>query len=925
MKAATPMATTRILVIDDNEAIHEDFRKILRTDASRAAPTAAEEALFGKRSSPGDGVEIRVDSALQGAAGIARVRDALREGRPYAVAFVDMRMPPGWDGVETTLLLWEADPDIQVVICTAYSDYSWGEMLSKLGKSDRLVILKKPFDPIEVQQLASALAEKWRLGREVRATVDDLERRVTERTLELAHAGDRLRQSEAQYRLLFDGNPNPMWVYDTDTLRFVLVNAAAVARYGYSRDEFLRMTIDDIRPAEDIARSPGGAAEGPGPRFSQMRHCTRDRSMLEVEISSDQALFDGREARLVLAHDVTQRKRSEDGVKRLNRVYAVLSGINTLIVRATDRDELFREACEIAVEHGLFRVAWIGILDKETAGLKPIASAGDVDGFFDSEWLARLSVSHGGAGICGSALRQMKAVVSNDVRNDPLVFSKATLEARAIQSVAIIPLVVGGAAVGVLALYSEEAGFFDAEEMRLLQELAGDISFAVDHIGKQDLLEYLAGHDVLTGLANRTQFLGRLAQWVRSAAGAQENLALYVLDLERFKNINDTLGQTSGDALLRQVAAWFSRAAGDASFVARVGSDQFAVVVTGMKHAQDAARVIEKTLREFMEHPFQLQGSTLRVAAKAGVALFPDDALDADVLFRNAEAALKKAKEKGDRYLFYAQKMTDMVAGRLALENQMRQALDRGEFILHYQPKVSAATGALTGAEALIRWKDPRTGKLVPPIQFIPILEETGLIYDVGRWALRQALADFVQWRDTSSRAVRIAVNVSPLQLRNLDFVAEIARVIGVDAAAAAGLELEITESVIMDDPELSIATLKAIRLMGVPVAIDDFGTGYSSLSYLAKLPVDTLKIDRAFVTDITTPDGLALVTTIVHLAHSMKLKVVAEGVETEVQAGLLRSLACDELQGYLFSKPVPAAEFFARFLAATPELEPVP
>jgi EAL domain-containing protein (putative c-di-GMP-specific phosphodiesterase class I) len=288
-------------------------------------------------------------------------------------------------------------------------------------------------------------------------------------------------------------------------------------------------------------------------------------------------------------------------------------------------------------------------------------------------------------------------------------------------------------------------------------------------------------------------------------------------------------------------------------------------------------------------------------------------------LFKNAEAALKKAKARGDRYLFYTQKMTEAVAGRLTLENQLRQALDKNEFVLHYQPKVKIASGKLTGAEALIRWNDPRTG-LVPPGQFIPILEETGLIYEVGRWALRKAIDHYLRWRSAGLPAVRIAVNVSPLQLRNRGFIDEIKQAISIDAEASAGLELEITESLIMEDVKHSIASLQAIRAMGVCIAIDDFGTGFSSLSYLSRLPVDTLKIDRSFVIDMTAgPEGLALVSTIINLAHSLKLKVVAEGVETDEQSRLLRLLDCDEIQGYLFSEPVPGEIFETRFLSPPP------
>jgi EAL domain-containing protein (putative c-di-GMP-specific phosphodiesterase class I) len=324
----------------------------------------------------------------------------------------------------------------------------------------------------------------------------------------------------------------------------------------------------------------------------------------------------------------------------------------------------------------------------------------------------------------------------------------------------------------------------------------------------------------------------------------------------------------------------------------------------------------------FMDHPFNLDDAVFRITAKVGVALFPDDGADADTLFKNAEAALKNAKAGGNRYLFYTQTMTETVAGNLTLENQLRQALDNEEFVLHYQPKVNFVSGMVTGAEALIRWNDPRTG-LVPPGRFIPILEETGLIHEVGRWALRRALADYLRWRSAGLAAVRIAVNVSPLQLRNRGFIAEIVQAIGIDAQAAAGLELEITESLIMEDVKRNIASLQAIRALGVTIGIDDFGTGFSSLAYLAKLPVDTLKIDRSFVTDMTAgPQGLALVSTIINLAHSLKLNVVAEGVETEEQSRLLRLLDCDEMQGYLFSKPVPGEIFESRFLAAKPQGE---
>jgi diguanylate cyclase (GGDEF)-like protein/PAS domain S-box-containing protein len=620
-----------------------------------------------------------------------------------------------------------------------------------------------------------------------------------------------------------------------------------------------------------------------------------------------------------IGEDITEQKEAEDKIKRLSRVYAVLSGINSLIVRVRDRDELFREACRIAVEDGKFRMAWIGLVDRQAMRVRPAAWHGVAEDIIRRMPLDLADTAAAGRGLAGDAIRERKAMVSDDMTLDPRVLLKKEALELGFRSLAVLPLLVADEAVGVLALYAGEAAFFDDEEMKLLLELAGDISHAIDHIGKRERLDYLAFYDELTGLANRTLFLDRMAQHLRSAADGGQKLALFVVDLERFRNINDSLGRPAGDALLLQVAQWLTRNAGDANLLARVGPDHFAAVLPEVGRDGDVAHLLEQWMKAFLDHPFRLNDAVFRIAIKVGVALYPDDGADAETLFRNAEAALKKAKTGGDRYLFHTQKMTEAVAGKLTLENQLRQALVNEEFVLHFQPKVNLVSGKLTSAEALIRWNDPRTG-LVPPARFIPILEETGLITEVGRWALRQALSDYLRWRAAGLPAVRIAVNVSPLQLRNRGFIDEIRQAIGIDAQAAAGLELEITESLIMEDVKHSIASLQAIRALGVTIAIDDFGTGFSSLSYLAKLPVDTLKIDRSFVTDMTAgPEGLALVSTIINLAHSLNLKVVAEGVETEEQSRLLRLLNCDEMQGYLISKPVPGEIFETRFLNLLP------
>jgi diguanylate cyclase (GGDEF)-like protein/PAS domain S-box-containing protein len=618
-----------------------------------------------------------------------------------------------------------------------------------------------------------------------------------------------------------------------------------------------------------------------------------------------------------IGEDITEQNRTETKIKRLNRVHALLSGTNAAIARIRERTELFHEVCRVANRAGQFAYAWVGTVDGNAMLVKPLACYGSGEGVeqLDADRFSFGEDIAAGQSIVADAVRTKKTVISNDVLKDVRTADTARYAAQQVRSVAILPLLAGNEVVGVLALHSSEVDFFDEDEKKLLLELAGDISFALEYIESAQKLDYLAYFDVLTGLANRTLFVDRLAQYVRAAADHSHKLALFLLDLERFKNINDSLGRPAGDALLKQVAQWLLRDVGDPMLLARLGADLFAIVLPEVKKDGNLPHLLDEWYRQFVDYPFQLNDAECHIAAKIGVALYPDDGADADTLCKNAEAALKKAKIGGDRYLFYTQTMTETVIGRLTLEYRLRQALDNGEFVLHYQPKVRLANGKVTSAEALIRWNDPQSG-LVAPGRFIPILEQTGMIHDVGRWALRQAIGDYLRWCDMGLDAVRVAVNVSPLQLRDRRFIIDVKQAIGIDARAAAGLELEITESLIMENVNHSIASLQAIRDLGVTVAIDDFGTGFSSLSYLSKLPIDTLKIDRSFVIDMTSgPQGLALVSTIITLAHSLKLKVVAEGVETEEQRRLLRSLKCDEMQGYLYSKPIPRDAFESDFL----------
>jgi diguanylate cyclase (GGDEF)-like protein len=458
---------------------------------------------------------------------------------------------------------------------------------------------------------------------------------------------------------------------------------------------------------------------------------------------------------------------------------------------------------------------------------------------------------------------------------------------------------------------------FDDDEMKLLSELADDISYALEYIDKNERLDYFAYYDPLTDLPNRSLFADRLSQLVHAhAADAPHRVAVAVFDIERFALVNDTLGRQSGDTLLKLVAARLRDAAQGSASIARLGADVFAIAVPDVRDDADAARLLAEFTAAVMGEPYDIGSQELRVAFKCGVAIHPGDGDDAESLLKSADAALKNAKASGERYMFYASQMKASVAGILLLESRLRRAVAADEFILHYQPKIELATGRVDSLEALIRWQSPDEG-MVSPAQFVPMLEETGMIVDVGLWVLRQAVADQQRWARTGCGVPRVSVNVSAKQLRQKDFVAS-----AIDAVRGAGgdpaaIDLEITESVIMEDIAQYVPKLQALRDAGMGVEIDDFGTGYSSLAYIGRLPLSAMKIDRSFVSAMTeVDDNVSIVSTIISLAHQLELRVVAEGVETPAQRDLLASMGCDIIQGYLISRPQPF-EATTTFLAA--------
>ena len=605
----------RVLAIDDSPAIHEDFRKILTGNGGSDAGLAAEEAaLLGDLAPESPYPRFELDCALQGQAGVELVRRALADGRPYAMAFIDMRMPPGWDGLETIERLWAVDSDVQIVICSAYSESDWRELLSRIGHSDQLIILKKPFEPVEILQCASALSRKWQNERVLRRHVEGLEQVVTART---------------------------------------------------------------------------------------------------------------------------------QGLEAANRQ-----------------------------------------------------------------------------------------------------------------------------------------------------------------------LRYLATHDVLTGLPNRAILDDRLEQASAHADRDIHEFALLLLDLDRFKLINDSLGHRAGDELLKEVARRLKSVVRTADTLVRLGGDEFVIVLAPIESREQAKEVAARAIQA-LRPPLRLLGVDVHTSPSIGIAFYPADGGSAESLLAHADAAMYAAKQSGrGTFECYAAGMGTSTEERFLLESDLHGALTAGQFELHYQPKIDTASGLVHSAEALIRWRHPQRGLLTAEL-FIPLAEECGLLDPMGEWVVHEACRQAKAWQLQGQRPMRIAVNLSPSQFRLKNLVDMIRRALTAADLEPRFLEVELTESAVMSNAEESVVILESLSRMGVLVSVDDFGTGYSSMSYLRRFPIDKLKIDRAFISEITKrPEDASIVRAMVSLAHSLNLKVVAEGVETGEQLEFLKALGCDQYQGYHFSPALSATEF---------------
>ena len=705
---------------------------------------------------------------------------------------------------------------------------------------------------------------------------------------------------------IFKAYPIPMWVYDLETLAFMTVNTAAVMHYGYSEAEFKGMTLADLRPAHELPKlyaNLKNAANDTLEKSGTWCHRKKDGTLIDVEISSHPLAYHGRACKFVLAHDVTDRVQSQRKIARLNRVYALLSGINSAIVRIRDRDALFKEACRLATVEGGFITACIDMVEADGLHMHNDAHAGRV--------LPTHPESQAGQWIAARAARKGHPVVCNDIASDPAMAPfHLHLDERGFRAAASFPLIVGERVIAVLSLISGTPDVFDADELKVLNEIAGDLSFALLFFDREEQLSYLAYYDAMTGLPNRRLFEDRLAQLLQHSGKGK--VAMVLINLDRFSQLNDALGRHTGDALLVQIGRRLESGLPEGFNVARIGGDTFALTLDELTRDEDAGEILQRVVFDALDAPFQLDGQDVRVSTRAGLALYPNDGADAETIFKHAEAALKNARKSGERYLYYTPHMNAALAARLALEGSLQTALEERQFEVYYQPRVNLESGCIVSAEALIRWNHPERG-VVGPVDFIALAEETGLIRPIGAWVIEEVCAQIGHWREQGAPPVPVAVNLSAVQCVQAELLNTIAGPMTAHGISQNMIEFELTETAVMNNPDDAARNLKALKELGVQLSLDDFGTGYSSLAQLKRFPFDFVKIDRSFVSGVGSnmEDG-AIAAAIIAMAHSMRLKVVAEGVETQAQLDVMRKLHCDEMQGFLFSEALPATQFDA-------------
>ncbi|KWV59003.1 diguanylate cyclase [Bradyrhizobium macuxiense] len=630
-----------------------------------------------------------------------------------------------------------------------------------------------------------------------------------------------------------------------------------------------------------------------------------------------------------------EKARADAQRERLSRMFAALSATNEAIMRAKSRDELYRLVCEAAATGGKFTSTTIALVQPGSDYLEIVATAGPTAEGARQVTLSTNKAHPEGRGACGRAFRSRKACIINDYFADAQAAAfheRARLDGT--KSGASFPLIIDGEVVGIMIFVAVERDTFTPEFAEVLQRLADNLAFALEGFDRADeknkadeRIEYLASHDSLTNLPNREMFNELLRHAISTADRQRRQFAVLFIDLDRFKVINDSLGHDAGDMLLIAIAGRLSGSLRASDVVARLGGDEFVVILEDAAERDDVERIAGELLIS-LSQPLQLSGHECHTTASIGIAMYPADGSDVQTLTKNADMAMYLAKEDGKNgFRFFSNEIKAQSIERLTMESALRRALERGQFSLHYQPKVDMASGQISGVEALLRWTHPELGQVAPG-QFIPLAEEVGLIVPIGRWVLKEACAQNMAWQRRGLMPVTMAVNLSPRQFADPHLLNDIDEALAGSGMPPALLQLEVTESMVMRNVSRAIHVLDAIQCRGIRLAIDDFGTGYSSMSLMKQFPIDTIKIDRSFVRDLPNDsEDVAIAQAIISMGKALGMTIVAEGVETSEQQEFLRAHACDEMQGFLFSRPLPPRDLAELLrpapMRASPSLQP--
>jgi diguanylate cyclase (GGDEF)-like protein/PAS domain S-box-containing protein len=597
--------------------------------------------------------------------------------------------------------------------------------------------------------------------------------------------------------------------------------------------------------------------------------------------------------------DITDRKLAEAASSRHAMQQGLIAELGQFALKNPPLNELASHAIAVVTRGLAAEFCRLLVAEADDKSLMLMGAEG-----WEPDWIAKRHYDAAEETEDRFIIGVREAVLVEDFTTESRFKASPVLTAHGIRAGAEMLICGAQNSYGMLGIYSRRAGQFTWENITFLRGITNILASSMDRSIADERLTYLAQFDALTGLPNRSMFLERLWHTIADGDHGKRQAGVIFVDLDRFKLVNDTLGHGAGDGLLLQVALRLLSCVRCEDIVGRLGGDEFAIALAGIEDAADAGAISQGILSALAE-PFELAGREIYISASLGIGIYPSNGMDPVTLLKNADTAMYRAKESGrNTFEFYVPQMNERAVERLRIETELRGALERGEFLLHYQPKADIASQEISGFEALLRWQHPERG-LVAPGEFISILEETGLIIPVGEWVIRTVCHQLNAWKAANLPLRPVAINLSARQFMHANLDAIVGEILLATGVAAHLLEFELTESILMTDSEASVRILKNLKNFGIRLSVDDFGTGYSSLAYLRRFPLDALKIDRAFIRDVCTDaDGAAIVLAIINLAHCLKLYVVAEGVETDAQYHFLRRHGCDELQGYYFSRP---------------------